>query len=216
MVDPALGVLGYAMKWKSRMPIRSRKWSIKRTRWAWRKFSSPKRDAAPKIYSMEEWQRILASSATGFTLGVVSEPIRFWLTANLNQRRARLALHRCFAQISVDVKWMLDAIATYEIPEVMTAGELWNALLGVYTQALRRPGRPRRSWRLEKSPTFPPRRSEQHLVCHNWRGEASTTSNAHAPLSLRPLGKGSLNAVFTHGIQPNRQCPPLYVSRRHG
>jgi len=26
----------------SRMPIRSRKWSIKRTRWAWRKFSSPK------------------------------------------------------------------------------------------------------------------------------------------------------------------------------
>jgi len=92
VVDPALGVLEYAMKRKSRMPIRYRKWSIKRTRWAWRKFSSPKRDAAPKIYSMEEWQRILASSATGFTLGVVSEPIRFWLTANLNQRRARLAL----------------------------------------------------------------------------------------------------------------------------
>ena len=29
MVDPALGVLGYAMKRKSRMPIRYRKWSIK-------------------------------------------------------------------------------------------------------------------------------------------------------------------------------------------
>jgi len=135
MVDPALGVLEYAMKRKSRMPIRYRKWSIKRTRWAWRKFSSPKRHAAPKIYSMEEWQRILASSATGFALGVVLEPIRFWLTAKLNQRKARLALHRCFAQISIDVNWMLDVIATYEEPEVMTRGELWNGLVVVYTQS---------------------------------------------------------------------------------
>lgn len=84
---------------------------------------------------MEEWQRILASSTSGFALGVASEPIRFWLTGKLNRRKARLALHRCFAQLSVDVNWMLDVIASYEEPNVLTPGELWNGLIVVYMQS---------------------------------------------------------------------------------
>lgn len=80
---------------------------------------------------MGAWQDTCFRPIRSVHLGIVAKPIRVWLAGQRNRRSAWRALHRCIAQLSVDVNWMLDLIATYEEPDVLTSRELWDGLMHV-------------------------------------------------------------------------------------
>jgi len=48
---------------------------------------------------MEDWVKVLLGTTTGFVLGLVSEPIKFWLGNYLKRKQARKLLYYEFARI---------------------------------------------------------------------------------------------------------------------